>query len=73
MDRESGQEADVEEMSERNHDHSTTQGDDESIHADQGTLVSHLKPKDIKMKYLLFCFMLLLYYKVYIQRTEIKL
>ena len=43
VDRESGQEADVEEMSERNHDHSTTQGNDESIHADQGTLVSHLK------------------------------
>ena len=51
VDRESGQQADVEEMSERNHDHSTTQGDDESIHADQGTLVSHLEPKIIKMKY----------------------
>ena len=51
MDSESGQKSDVEEMSERNHDHSTTQGDDESIHADQGTLVSHLEPKIIKMKY----------------------
>ena len=42
VDSKSGQESDVEEMSERNHDHSTTQGNDESIHADQGTLVSHL-------------------------------